>query len=441
MPDYFEWGAHAGYAVAAFIGIQIGWRKTKCSLLLLLQKATGCSYTPIFRIFLIYICLLVVPPLLIARMVNPFLIKDCINGKIWRKLKSQVCVENTSNPIQMQVSQSKGPLIDYLEEELAISPGEQFRGSVATLIGVPGGSVARQLGYADDAPYAKSNIVNVPKYLQETLSPFLCLTGLWNLGIPTLEDNSSLVTPPFHFLFSRALSRPHDFHSRNWCVITKLHPRLMAALGTRFVLTDEDMEEDLLILRATQTNADGVAIRLYEIMQPNLASYSPTKVRISRNALETICIMTSNDFSFKDDAILHNEEFSSIIFVPAESGAMFFEKGGVRIKASSKGRSLLVLPLQFSNALKILSMEQQSKSNVLPKLLRVNLLQTGVLFEGEINIKIAHVFGLFRGVDGRFRDIQDCKDLCVKETGEIPYPPDYQPYSKFHWDIHKYLNR
>ena len=254
--------------------------------------------------------------------------------------------------------------------------------------------------------------------------------NLWNLSIPTLKEWSQISTPFVHFLFSRTLSRPHDFHSRNDVVITKSHPKIMAALGARFILTDEELSDPLVTLRAAQVNSDGVPILLYEIDQPNLANYFPTRVRISKDASETVAIMTPNNFSFKDEVILHRRLSAS--FVPGESGAMFFEKGGVRVKATSCGLSLLILPLQFSNSLQIIAMEHSSSPNA-PKLIRANLLQTGVVFEGQINIKIAHVFGPFRGISGRLRDIQDCRDLGVKETGEIPYPPDYQPLKRDHW--------
>jgi hypothetical protein len=65
------------------------------------------------------------------------------------------------------------------------------------------------------------------------------------------------------------------------------------------------------------------------------------------------------------------------------------------------------------------------------RLLRVNLLQTGLLFRGDIHVKIAHRFGIFRGVDGRLADIRDWTDLGIEEDGAINYPPNYQPLSLY----------
>jgi hypothetical protein len=43
---------------------------------------------------------------------------------------------------------------------------------------------------------------------------------------------------------------------------------------------------------------------------------------------------------------------------------------------------------------------------------------------------MAHVFGPFRGVEGRLQDIEDCRRLNIKEDGTIPYPPNFQPLAK-----------
>ena len=139
--------------------------------------------------------------------------------------------------------------------------------------------------------------------------------------------------------------------------------------------------------------------------------------------------MTSPTFAFNETAVVHEANLSDL--TPAELGAINFQKGGVRIRGRSHGPALLVLPIQFSNSLEIISTRTNSK-RVPIKMLRVNLLETGVLFDGEIDIKVAHVFGPFRGVKGRLRDIEDCKRLGIQETGEIPYPPNYQPLAKFH---------
>jgi hypothetical protein len=301
--------------------------------------------------------------------------------------------------------------------------------------------VARRLGFPDNVPYGKLNIQLVPLYLQQSFDRNLFMTGLWNLGIPTLEDYSQLVTPPVHFLFSRALSRPQDFHSRNWALITRPNPKLMSALGVRLILTDRIVQGDYMSLAATVKNSEGVSLRIYATPDPNLGHYSPTCVRNSESASDTIALMAADGFSFRNEVIVHDPEIASSMpsLVTAKEAALFYEKGGVRIKAASSGPALVLLPLQFSNCLKVMSVDPPASGRA-PTLVRCNLLLTGVLFEGDLDMKIAHVFGPFRGIEGRLQDIRDCRALGIKETGDIRYPPDYQPLARPDWVIWRPLH-
>ena len=316
-----------------------------------------------------------------------------------------------------------GVVKDFLRKEVALGADGRFLGSVACILGVPGGNLMNRLGVPAETPLTKDIMLTADAYFR-SFDPNLHMIGLWNQRIPTLEDNSHLVTPPFYYLTSRALSRPQDYHSRNWAVVTKAHPRLMAALGVRYLVTDTEQSDSMLALRAQQTNEDGVTIWVYELVEPNLANYFPTTTVVARDAKDAIAKMLAPGFSFHDTAIVHDDTLPEL--KAASTGFMCYERGGVRVRATASGPCLLVLPLQYSNSLRITHTVLNSKS-VPIRLMRVNLLETGVLFDGEIHIKIAHVFGLFRGIDGRKRDIADCHRLGIEEDGTIPYPPNYQP--------------
>lgn len=299
---------------------------------------------------------------------------------------------------------------------------------MATVAGIPGGGILNRLNVPESAPRTKEHINYLGFYLK-SFDPCLFgpLTGLWNNRIPTFEDYNHLVTPPLYFLISRALSRPQDYHSRNWALISTAKPKLLASLGVRFLLADRPYADPLLTACGQVTNKDGVTLYVYELQGANLGQLSPTSLVRKSNALDTIAAMTDSDFSFHDTAIVH-ELIPVSGLTRAERGSLFYEKGGVRVRAKSRGPSLLVLPVQFSNSLEIVATDVNSKA-VPIRLLRVNLVATGVLFDGEVDFKFAHVFGVFRGVDGRLRDLEDCRRLGIRETGKIPYPPDYQPYA------------
>jgi hypothetical protein len=205
----------------------------------------------------------------------------------------------------------------------------------------------------------------------------------------------------------------------------------MAALGTRFVLSDRRLKDAALMLRHEQRNADGITIYAYELAHPNLGDYSPTKGVVAADAPAMVAVMKDDAFDYRTKVVVETELLSPIL--SASSGQLFYERGGARIRGRSEGRSLLVVPLQFSNSLKIVENTSSDPASV--ELRRVNLLETGVLFSGTLDVKLAHVFGPFRGTAGRLQDIADCKRLGIREDGTIPYPPGYQPLSRTGWKI------
>ena len=310
-----------------------------------------------------------------------------------------------------------------LVPSLSIQSDGRFRGSVATLACIPGGQIMRKAGIAENAPFTKENINFLGRYLR-TYDPMLYMTGLWEMNIPTLEENNHLVTPPFYYLFSRNLSRPQDFQSRNWTLCTKANPNLMAALGTKMIVADQPIDNPRARKVYEQTNQDGIPLSVYELTEPNTGNYSPTKVIELDQADGIIAEMAKADFPFKETAIVSKSERLPEL-VPADFGELYYERGGFRVRGSSKGWSLLVLPVQFSNSLKVIEARGDFPPDV--RLLRVNLLQTGVLFRGTIHAKIAHRFGPFRGIWGRLKDIEDWQEMGIKEDGRVSYPPNYQP--------------
>jgi hypothetical protein len=440
LPEYFDVGAHVAYVLAGFMGLQIAWEK-RASWLPRSAKPFPIGYIARLTnsgLLVQFVCVLCIPTVATGKAMTR---KDWGVPRGRDYIGSQVLPSRTQERQDSTEKLRPEAVTDYLKAAVGLGTDGRFRGSVASVVGVPGGDVARRLGFPDDAPFSKSSIWAVPHYLQETFDKNLFMTGLWDLGIPTLEDYSQLVTPPIHFLFSRALSRPQDFHSRNWISITKADPRLMAALGVRFILTDQIIEDGHVSLAETVRNSEGVSLIIYDTQDPNVGHYSPTRVRLSENALETIALMTAGGFAFRNEVIVHDPEIASSMpsLVTAKEAALLYERGGVRVKAASSGPALVLLPLQFSNCLKVVSVDPPSSGRA-PKLVRCDLLLTGVLFDGDIDIKIAHVFSPFRGIDGRLQDIRDCQELGIKETGEIPYPPDYQPLAKPDWVIWRPLH-
>jgi hypothetical protein len=333
----------------------------------------------------------------------------------------------TAAPDLLVQKEPGGVVSRILVPMLSLQGDGRFRGSVATLAVIPGGEILRRAGVPEDAPFTKDFINFRGQYLR-SFDPMLYMTGLWEMGVPTLEDNNHLVTPPFYYLYSRCLSRPQDFQSRNWTLCTQANPNLMAVLGAGVILADREMIDPRLTRIAEQRNTDGIPLLVYKITDPNLGDYSPTEILRLDSAPEIVAEMSKADFPFRNKAIVSPDE-SLPELIAAERGELFFDRGGFRVRATSKGWSLIVLPVQFSNSLEVTATTGSEADKL--RLLRVNLLQTGLLFRGDIHVKIAHRFGIFRGVDGRLADIRDWTDLGIEEDGAINYPPNYQPLSLY----------
>jgi len=347
-----------------------------------------------------------------------------------RSAPSATATSDEAASLLANVATSNRTMVEFLREEIAIRDDGRFRGSVANLIGIPGGPLMARLGYPEESPCDKQQLMFLDGYLR-SYDPHLPMSGLWDMRIPTLEDNNHVVTPPFHYLLSRLLSRPQDYHSRNWATLSAIRPGLMAALGVRFILSDRRLEDAVLTMRHEQRNADGITIYAYEVAHPNLGDYSPTEGVIATDAAAMVAAMKDDAFDYRSKVVVETALSSGL--VSAASGQLFYERGGARIRGQSTGRSLLVVPLQFSNSLKIVDNKSSDPASV--ELRRVNLVETCVQFSGTLDIKLAHVFGPFRGVAGRLQDIADCKRLGIREDGTIPYPPGYQPLSRDGWKI------
>ena len=283
-------------------------------------------------------------------------------------------------------------LADYLRDELAIGANGRFARVASEPDGYPRRTASGvQRGYPEESPFKKAHIVFIDQYLRR-LDPRLPMSRLWDQRIPTLEDNNHLVTPPFHYLLSRALSRPQDYHSRNWAVATKARPGwLMAALGVRLLLTDKPQHDPRMVLRALQ-RIEGTTeiVRVYGLAGTNVGNLSPSQVVVADTASQTLALMEDDNFDFDHTAIVTAPLRQQLTH--ASQAAMLFEKGGVRVRAASDGPALIVLPVQFSHSLSIIEIRCNSR-HLPPQLLRVNLVQTGLLFEGQIDMKFAHVFG------------------------------------------------
>ena len=94
--------------------------------------------------------------------------------------------------------------------------------------------------------------------------------------------------------------------------------------------------------------------------------------------------------------------------VKAESPKITNASGDLIINAKSQGKSVLIIPLEFSNCISFNS--NDSKSNLIDSF-RVNGILTGLLFEKNLNVTAELRYGIFTNTGCRLKDLEEYRFL------------------------------
>ena len=181
-------------------------------------------------------------------------------------------------------------------------------------------------------------------------------------------------------------------------------------------------DDAVLRLQLGPTTVAGRQIiqKVYEYSDSNVGNYSPTNVVIARDAPSILQYLWRTSFDPRQSIILPERIEEPL--VEATGGKMFFERGAIRVQAESRGHSLLLLPVQYSHCL-VLS------EPVTARLLPANLVQTAVLFQGSIDLRIYLEYGLFRP-GCRKQDLADLAELGIFDDKNAAPPwAQLHPYA------------
>lgn len=335
-------------------------------------------------------------------------------------------------------SPHKTNVTDILVREIGLPPGMPFRGSVATYFGAPEGPLREKIGFGNQ-PYSSTSLYHNSRfYMQAWYGNSFMMTDLWRFNIPTFEEYGQWITKPLYVFAKEIFSftAPQDGLSSSEINIYKLNFSLMQALGIRFIITDSELSDTRLMLRATHKTStppvrpelsyfakaknailegDPVAVRLYEFRNPNLGSYSPTKVTLINTVKATIDRLRDPAFDPEAEVILQTAEGLSS-FVRTTKSLMYIEKGRIRVIASSEGNSALLLPIQFSHCLNGTS-HLASNSVAKARLMRANLVETALIFDRQVDISVSFDFGPGQA-HCRLVDAEDYKRMDFSPWGQ-----------------------
>lgn len=283
-------------------------------------------------------------------------------------------------------------LTDLLAKDTGLHLGSEFRGRTATMTGrALGGNVDWLALHGLDGG------------LTAAAGNELRLVGLHYFGIPTLFEYTPTITPAFYAATTRLLAQPGDRQMRNVVVTRQINSRILAMLGVRFVITDQRYDGPAL-LRDTYQAGDHTLL-LYEISNPNLGNYSPTVVKPAGNASAILARLADPSFDSRQEMIAGITD-SVDGLVPARNVKFVFEGASLRLHAESDGRSALLLPLEFSSCLTAEGADARKIT-----LFRANLLETGVLFAGRVDMSLSIRTGPFLNPACRLWDFFEARKL------------------------------
>ena len=285
-----------------------------------------------------------------------------------------------------------------LRPNLALQAGMNFRGLAATIDGINGrssidwgalhifdGSVWRAVGNEHR------------------------VAGLWHFQIPTLFQYFSFITPPYYLLLTEFLARPADRQARSVLVLTRIDVPMLRLWGVRYVTTDSDAAVGTELASVALPNH--APLRLIELPHPNLGDYSPTVVQTVPDYHTGLRALHAATFDGSQTVVTDASLPSSL--VPASNVSLVYEKDGFHLTADSAGRSILVLPAQYSHC-------WSATGAGAPTLFRADLMQLGVAFQGRLDAHLVFRFGPIYAGECRIADIADMERLNIRAARDRP---------------------
>src|SRR5499427_8790560 len=244
---------------------------------------------------------------------------------------------------------------------------------------------------------------------------------LWANAVHTIDEYSQLVTPQalyaLHALLQNNVTGMLNgfvpFPGTSWDMFFKT----LQLFGTRYYVTDpagaalaaKAGYHGFTFPRRPLIGAPGLW-QIYELPRPNVGDYSPTEVATAASAPDIVAAMRGENFDFTKQVVL--SVLPPETLVAARDVRLSLIKGGFHLSGRSSGTSLVVLPQQFSNCLRA--------RDERVRIVRADLLMTGVTFSGEIDTDILFDYGIFTP-GCRWNDLADLQRLQTKIDLRMPH--------------------
>jgi hypothetical protein len=231
------------------------------------------------------------------------------------------------------------------------------------------------------------------------------LLDLWDWHIPTLSEYGQGVSRQLMFYVSHFLSSPDDPKELDFEIPREINIGTLRAMGVRFLVTDSTVTNGV-IPRVKLTLRQGAVLHLYELPDPNVGNYSPTKLRQFATIKQFVKEVESNNNLIQTVAFVDGP--NDIGLIPAQNVTMTFERGGIHVTAESDGASAILLPVQFSHCYQVVA-----PADATVTVERANIIHTIVVFSRKLDVRLHWRFRFPGDSDCRIQDVKDLKAMGV----------------------------
>jgi hypothetical protein len=300
------------------------------------------------------------------------------------------------------------PVVAILKANITIDSASVFKGRIMTALPVEAGVVRGVEPWHQQFAAAA--------YWAATAGNDEMSVGLWSYRIPTLFEYNQLLSPAFHALIKRALQRPPLTHERNAPVLTYPDVHVLQLLGVRYVLmpkTDRPPGE----LLASEDRRGGTTWGLagpaagtwglFELPAPNLATYSPTSIETRSDLASALDFVVDDSVDLSKRAVAKDQIAGPL--TPVQSSALSMAGRDLHLVAESDGRSLLVVPIEFSHCLELHDAHPGIGGE--PTISRIDGLLTGIAFERRLDAVLSFRIGPLHNPACRWQDYRDLRVL------------------------------
>jgi hypothetical protein len=290
------------------------------------------------------------------------------------------------------------PLVADLANAISLQRGHAFHGRVATLAGISGANPVGTPG-PYRPPFDNQHAFDaIDLYYTGNEHRYY---GLWYYDIPTLQTVSQFVSPFFTLFTAHFLNPPNTVLEHQHVTLSKFDARILQLLGAAYEIDDRAIEAPNVTLDRDLKVGDARGLHLYRLSQPNIGDYSPVEMRAAQNARDILAIMDDPTVDFRRVYVAAGPNPAPL--VPATQGRITIERDGLRVTAQSEGKSVLVLPVEYSHCLDL----TVNGGDPRPTLFRADLLLAGLTFAGDIDVNLSYRFGPFENRGCRNNDLGD----------------------------------